>query len=85
MMTSDMLIGRKELIGKIITDVRPLTNEEKEEMFDDMWGIHDMDVAVELDGEILLVPAQDSELNGIGALLAFNKEGGMQYVYENKT
>lgn len=78
---NDMMIGKKELVGKTITDVRPLTEEELDNFFGGMAGFGHLAVGIELDGKMLLVPAADAEINGVGALLAFT-EKEMKYVYE---
>lgn len=59
----------KELVGKAITAVRYLTEEEREEL-----GWHDRSVVIQLSDGTLLWPSRDDEGNGAGALFTTIEE-----------
>lgn len=61
------------LVGKRITDVRPLTAEE---MTACGWAGEKPPVAYVLNNGILIVPARDAELGGPGVLLILDKLTG---------
>ena len=60
------------LIGATITDVRHPTKKELS-MFS--YDNSTIELVVELDNGSTLIPAQDPELNGIGHLVEYDKDG----------
>ena len=59
----------KELVGKVITAVRYLTEEEREDLD---W--HDRSIVIQLSDGTLLWPSRDDEGNGAGALFTTIEE-----------
>ncbi len=62
------------LIGRIILDVRPMTEEEMER---EGWEEHDRlnCTVIVLDDETILYASRDSEGNGAGALFGTSGDG----------
>jgi hypothetical protein len=70
-MTNELTnIARETLLGKKITGVRYLTNEEKENL---AW--YSKCVVITLDDGTLVFPSRDDEGNDAGALYYQNKTG----------
>lgn len=63
--TMTHLADLKELVGKEITNIRELTENEEEAMFRMSDNIRSGYV-IELEGGVGIVPAKDAELNGAG-------------------
>lgn len=58
----------KQLIGKKVVDVVPLSNADKEQlMWDDYSG--DSAIAIVFDDGTLVIPMRDDEGNGAGVLM----------------
>ena len=69
----------KELIGRKIVCVRPITEQERE---DEGWdNDHSATSVIELDNGTLIYPSQDDEGNGAGTLFGKSKDGETFYVY----
>jgi hypothetical protein len=57
-------VEHKDVIGRTIVDVRPLTDLEEEVVFyGEGWGAH----AYVLDNDMVIIPSRDEEGNGPGA------------------
>jgi len=71
----------KELIGKKIVKIRPITDaERKSEGWDNS---HSATSVIELEGGTLLYPSRDDEGNGAGTLFGKDKDGTF-YVWSAK-
>lgn len=63
----------KELIGKKIMAIRPISKKELES---EGWGDrHSATCVIVLEGGTLLYPSQDDEGNGPGTLFGMDKDG----------
>ncbi len=72
----------KELIGKKIAKIRPMTAKELD---DEGWErTHSATSAIELEDGTVIYPSQDDEGNGAGVLFGKDNKGKHFYVYDPK-
>lgn len=67
------------LIGRKITNIRPITKKERELEGWENW--HSATAVIELDNGIILYPSSDDEGNSAGTLFGVNKDGRAFVVY----
>jgi hypothetical protein len=67
----------KELIGKKIVRIRPMSEAEKDA---EGWENSGATSVIELDNGILIYPSQDDEGNGGGTMFGKDKKGTF-YIY----
>jgi len=70
----------KDLIGKKIIRIRPITAAERES---EGWdNDHSATSVLELDDGTIIYPSQDDEGNGAGTLFGKTKDGTTFYCYD---
>ncbi len=72
----------KQLIGKKITAIRPITQRELDS---EGWDGHGATCVIELEGGIKIYPSEDDEGNGAGTLFGEDSTGHKFYVYTKDT
>jgi hypothetical protein len=66
---------KSTIVGRTITGIRRLTDEECEQIWGMPASISDIPLVIELDDGSELIPFADPEGNGAGTLFYFNAEG----------
>jgi len=70
-----MATSNPSIVGRTITGIRRLNDEECEQIWGMPASMYDMPLVIELDDGSELIPSSDPEGNGVGALFYFNPEG----------